>query len=372
MIVETGVNIKKDQGCVIFADVEQYEFVRIVEEQAYKSGAGWVMVNWSDQPSTKLMYNHESVETLSTVEKWEEEKHKFYVDKLPAFIHILSDDPDGLKDVDIEKMQNANIARSKVLKKYRDARENLNQWTIVAIPSEKWAKKIFPDDDTQTAVDKLWKAILNSVRISEENNPVEEWKKHNAVLDEKSRILNSHAFDYLHYQSSNGTDFKCWLIPDSVWMGGGEPLKDGTYYNPNMPTEEVFTSPMKGKCEGVVVSTMPLSYQSNIIDNFSIEFKDGRAVSCKAEKGEALLKKMISMDNGAAMLGELALVPHDSPISNSGILFYNTLFDENASCHIALGRGFDNTIIGYENLSKDEIFAAGINDSIIHVDFMIG
>jgi Leucyl aminopeptidase (aminopeptidase T) len=372
LAVKTGVNLKKKQGCVISASVEQFEFVRMVEEEAYRAGASWVMVNWNDQPSTKLKYRHENLTTLSKVEKWEEEKQQYIVDTLPALIHIVSDDPDGLKGLNVEKMQKANAARMRVLKKYRDAMDNLNQWTIVAVPSKKWAKKVFPGERTSTAVEMLWNAILKTVRVDETNDPVEDWNAHNGRLHEKFEILNSYKFDYVHYESPNGTDFKCWLIPEANWMGGGDYLKDGTFYNPNMPTEEVFTSPMKGKCEGKVVSTMPLSYQGNLIDNFSITFENGRAVSCEAEQGEELLKRMISMDDGAAMLGELALVPHDSPISNSGILYYNTLFDENASCHLAIGMGFDNVVEEYEKYTKDELHEMGINDSIIHVDFMIG
>lgn len=372
LTVRSGVNLKKGQGCLIYAQVEQYEFARLVEEEAYKAGAGWVYMMWMDQPSSKLRYKYEDVETLSQVQEWEKARLQYFVDELPARIFIESSDPDGLKGVDVDKMQLVNGAVSKITKKYRDQMENVHQWTIVAVPSEKWAKKVFPNDRVNTAVEKLWEAILQSVRVSEVNNPVAEWNEHNANLKAKYEKLNSYHFDYLHYQSENGTDFKCWLIPEANWMGGGENLKDGTFFNPNMPTEEVFTSPMKGKCEGTLVATMPLSYQGNLIENFSITFENGRAVSCKAERNQQLLEKMIAMDEGAAMLGELALVPDDSPISNSGILFYNTLFDENAACHVALGRGFDNVIENYESKTPEEIKEMGINDSIIHVDFMIG
>lgn len=372
LAVKTGVNLKKGQGCLIYADVEQFEFVRYVVEEAYRGGAKWVSVLWGDQPITKLKYRNENLTTLSQVPKWEEARQQYYVDTLPAKIHIVSEDPDGLKGLNVEKMQKANGARTKVLKKYRDAMDNLNQWTIIAVPGKKWAKKVFPNERTSVAMEKLWDAILKTVRIDEENDPVEAWDKHNASLKAYYEKLNAHHFDYLHYSCKNGTDFKCWLIPEANWMGGGDVLKDGTFYNPNMPTEEVFTTPMKGKCEGTLVASMPLSYQGNLIDKFSITFENGRAVSCKAEQGQELLEHMIAMDEGAAMLGELALVPHDSPISNSGILYYNTLFDENAACHVALGMGFDNVIIGYENKSKEELKEMGINDSIIHVDFMIG
>ena len=372
LAVKTGVNLKKGQGCIINVEVDQHEFANIVAEEAYRAGAKWVMMNWVDQISSKLAFRHENLTTLSAVQKWEEEKQQYVVDTLPAMIHISSADPDGLKGLNVDKMQKAVAAKRKVLKKYRDAMDNLNQWTIVAVPSKKWAKKVFPNERTSVAVQKLWDAIFMCTRIDENSDPVEAWNNHNQKLHEKYEKLNAFKFDYLHYESKNGTDFKCWLIPDVQWLGGGDVLKDGTFYNPNMPTEEVFTTPMKGKCEGTLVSTMPLSYQGNLIDGFSITFEGGKAVSCKAEKGEELLKKMIAVDEGAAMLGELALVPVDSPISNSGILFYNTLFDENASCHVALGMGFDNLLKGYEDMTKEEIHERGINDSLIHVDFMIG
>lgn len=372
LVVKSGVNIKKGQGAVIYSEVEEFEFARMVEEEAYRAGAKWVTMNWTDQPSTKLKFRHESVTQLSKVEKWEEERQQYFVDTLPVLIHIMSADPDGLKGVNVDKMQKANAARQQVLKKYRDAMDDLNQWVIVGVPSKKWAKKVFPELRTSAAVEKLWESILQTVRVDDDNDPQAEWDAHNSRLKEKCDVLNNYHFDYLHYKGTNGTDFKCWLIPEAKWMGGGDNLKDGTFYNPNMPTEEVFTSPMKGKCEGTLVSSMPLSYQGNLIDNFSITFEDGKAVSCKAEQGEELLKKMIAMDDGACMLGELALVPVDSPISNSGILYYNTLYDENAACHVALGRGFSNVIEGYEDMTLEETYDLGINNSIIHVDFMIG
>ena len=372
LAVRTGVNLKKGQGCAIYAEVEQHEFAELVAEEAYRAGAKWVQMFWQDQAVTKLQYRHESVTQLSRVEEWEKARQQHLVDTLPALIHISSADPDGLKGVNVDKMQKANAARGKVLVPFRKAMDNKNQWTIIAVPSKKWAKKVFPGERTSTAVEKLWEAILQTVRVSEDNDPQAAWDKHNQELKEKCEKLNALNLDYLHYESKNGTDFKCWLIPKAQWHGGGDTLMDGTFYNPNMPTEEAFTSPMKGKCEGTLVATLPLSYQGNLIDKFSVTFRDGKAVSCKAEQGLALLEKMIAMDEGACMLGELALVPDDSPISNSGVLFYNTLFDENAACHVALGRGFNETIEGYEDMTEEEIQELGVNDSIIHVDFMVG
>lgn len=372
LAVRRGVNVKKGQGCVISAQVEQFEFAQMVAEEAYRAGAKWVEVRWRDQVLDKLKYRHETVTQLSRTEEWEKARMQHYADTLPAMIHIMSEDPDGLKGVNVEKMQRAGAARGLAFKPYEDAMDNKYQWTIVAVPSKKWAKKVFPGERTSAAVEKLWEAILNTVRVSEDNDPMAEWNDHDASLKAYCRRLNELDLDYLHYKAPNGTDFKCWLIPGAQWHGGGDTLPDGTFYDPNMPTEEVFTSPMRGRCEGTLVSTMPLSYQGNLIDKFSVTFENGKAVSCQAEQGQALLEKMLQMDEGASMLGELALVPVDSPISNAGILFYNTLFDENAACHVALGAGFNEVFPGFETMSTEELKARGINDSIIHVDFMVG
>ena len=372
LVVQTGAAVQKGQPVIVYAAVDQSEFALLVVEQAYKAGASKVRVEWLSQPLTKLHYRFQNSKNLSHVPAWLEEREKEVCNELPAMIHILSDDPDGLKGVNKSKMQKVKQNRYKILKKYRDERENKYQWCIIAVPSKKWAKKVFPSDRTSTAVNKLWDAILKSVRITDNNDPIEEWKSHNKTFAEKCAFLNENKFDYLHFKSNNGTDFKCHLIPQGRWLGGGEKTLSGVYFNPNMPTEEVFTSPMKGRCEGRLVSTKPLSYQGQLINNFYIEFKDGKAVNWDAEEGRDALEKIITSDQASGMLGELALVPNDSPISNSGILFYNTLFDENASCHVALGAGYTNTLDGYENMTKEECHALGINDSMVHVDFMIG
>ncbi len=373
LAVQKGVNLQKGQAAVIQASVSEHEFAEMVAEEAYRAGAKWVRMEWTDQAVTRLHYRHQTVTELCKVADWTVEKMKFTAKELPCMIHVASADPDGLKGINPGKMQKAMIAQSKVFKPIQDEMENKYQWTIVAVPSKAWAKKVFPGERTSTAVEKLWEEILRAVRITENNDPVAEWDQHNRTLREKCEKLNALDLDYLHYQAPNGTDFKCWLIPGGKWHGGCDTLAStGVEYNPNMPSEEVFTSPQRGRCEGTVVSTLPLSYQGTVIDKFSLDFKDGKAVAAHAEEHQELLEKMITMDEGAAMLGELALVPYDSPISNSGVLFYNTLFDENAACHIAMGRGFNETIQGFADMSKEELEEAGINDSMIHVDFMIG
>lgn len=372
LIVRVGANVQKGQSVVISCSVEQADFCALVVDEAYKAGAKYVTVNWSYDPLVKLAYRHESVKTLSTVLKWQEEKLAWQSEELPCMIHIVSDDPDGLKGINPAKMQKVSQARYPIIKPYRDKMESKYQWTIAAVPGEAWAKKVFPNMRKSAAIEALWKLILEAVYVTDDNDPIEVWDKVNADFKEKCAKLNKYHFDYLHYTSSNGTDFKCWLMPKSRWCGGGETDLRGHYFNPNLPTIEVFTSPCKGKAEGKVVSTKPLSYQGQLIENFSLNFEGGKAVSCTAEKGQELLEKMITMDEGAAMIGELALVPVDSPISNQNVLYYETLFDENASCHIAMGRGFRDCVEGYESLSDEDFDEMGLNDSMIHVDFMMG
>ena len=372
LIARTGANIQKGQTVRLFVNVDQYEFATILVDECYKAGASRVDIDWDWQPITKLDYRHRTLKSLSTVQKWEEERLKLMTEEYPCRIFILSDDPDGLKGVNQDKMQKARIARYPIVKPYRDAIDNKHQWTIAAVPSYAWAKKVFPELSKSQAYNKLWDAILATVRVTEDNDPAEAWRVHNENFKNRSAWLNAHKFERLEYKSANGTDFKVWLMPESRWCGGGEYTLSGVYYNPNMPTEEIFTTPCKGKAEGTLVSTKPLSYEGQLIENFSITFENGKAVSWKAEKGESLLTKMITMDEGAAMLGEVALIPCNSPINNSGILYYETLFDENASCHVALGEGFNECVDGFENRTNKECEALGVNDSMIHVDFMIG
>ncbi len=372
LIVRKGANVQKGQGVYVHAAVERNDFVKLVVEEAYRAGAGWVRVEWSSQDLTRLHYRHASVKTLSEVPQWRIEKFKEQIEKVPAVIHITSEDPDGLAGLNREKMQKVNLATYKVMKPYIDELDNKYQWVIAGIPSPKWAKKVFPNERTSKAVEMLWEAILQSARVTKDNDAELAWDQHNANFKDKCDKLNSYKFTSLHYTADNGTDLTVGMIPDAMWLGGGETALNGVYFNPNMPTEEIFTTPMRGKADGVVYSTKPLSYFGQMIENFSITFKDGKAVSWTAEKGEDLLTKMLTMDEGSAMLGETALIPYDSPINNSGILFYSTLYDENASCHLAIGRGFSNVLPDYADLSTEEALKRGINDSVNHVDFMIG
>ncbi len=371
LLAKTGINVKRGQWVIVNAGLDQPEFVEMTVEELYRAGAGKVTVEWSYQPLAKLHYKYQKTERLSEMAKWEIEKWECYKKELPAMLHIISDDPDGLAGIDQEKMTQVSIARMKIIKPYRDAMDNRYQWCIAAVPGKKWAKKVFPDLSVNQAVEKLWDSILTASR-ADGPDPVREWARHNDEIAKKCDYLNRLGLVALEYKSSNGTDLRVGLIPQAIFMGGGEEDLNGRYFNPNIPSEEIFISPKAGDADGVVYSTKPLSYRGELIENLSVRFEKGKVVEVHAEKNQALLEQMISMDEGAKMLGECALIAYDSPINNSGILFYNTLFDENASCHLALGRGFSNCVRGYEDMTQEQFKEIGINDSIIHVDFMIG
>lgn len=372
LIVRVGANVQKGQSVMISCSTDQADFCALVVDECYKAGAKYVTVDWNNDKLSKLHYRNQSIKMLSTVFPWQEEKLKWASKELPCRIAIISDDPDGMKGVDPIKVQKSSVSRYKVLKPYTEAMESRHQWTIAAVPGEAWAKKVFPGLRTSLAVEKLWQAILETVYVTDDNDPIEVWKKVNADFKERCRKLNEDRFEYLTYKSSNGTDFKVWLTPKSLWCGGGETDLNGHFFNPNMPTIEVFTTPKSGMAEGKLVSTKPLSYRGQLIENFSFTFHEGKVVKIEAEKGQDILEEMIKSDEGACMIGEVALVPQNSPISNQNILYYETLFDENASCHVALGRGYSDCIEGYGDMTRDELKELGINESMIHVDFMVG
>ena len=370
LIVRCGVNVQKGQEVVIHAGLDQPEFVQMVAEEAYKAKAKKVTVEWKYAPLEKIHVRYRSVTTMGAVEEWEKARQQHDCDVLPARIHLISDDPDGLKGMNMEKAAKARKLSYPVLKPYADARNGKQQWCIAAVPGAAWAKKLFPGLSKHQAVEKLWEAILSASRV--DADPVLAWEKHDADLAKRCEYLNGLGIRSLHYTADNGTDLTVGMIPQAQFCGGGETSLQGIFFNPNIPSEECFISPMRGKAEGIVYSTKPLSYQGQLIDGFSLRFENGKVVQAKAEQGEELLNTMLSMDEGAAYLGECALVPQKSPIAESGILFYNTLFDENASCHLAVGRGYTDTIRDCQNYTLEQCRDMGINDSMIHVDFMIG
>ena len=371
LLARVGLNVQKGQEVIITAGLDQPGFVAYAAEECYRAGASRVRVEWSHQPLARLGALCKSEEVLSEVRPWQEEKLRCEVRSLPARLYIESEDPDGMNGTDSEKLARAMQARQRVIKPYRDKMENKYQWCIAAVPGRAWAKKVFPKDVPSAAEEKLWRAILSASR-SLEGNPMANWQAHNEALEKRCAYLNSLGLASLEYESANGTRLRVGLLKEGLFAGGGERTLSGVYFNPNIPSEECFTSPKKGEAEGIVYSTKPLSYQGQLIRNFSVRFEGGRAVEVHAAQGEAALKKMIQMDEGASMLGECALVPFRSPINDSRVLIYNTLFDENAACHLALGRGFTNCVRGYEQYTEEQLKAMGINDSMIHVDFMIG
>ena len=372
LVVRVGANVQRDDRVVVYADTEQTPLAVEIVREAYRCGASHVSVEWSNDELTRMHYTHRMTDVMAEVPRWEKEKMKEMAERLPCRIRIESSDPDLLRGISQEKIRAVQSARVKVFKPYRDAMDNKHAWTIAAAPSKAWAKKIFPDLPAAKAVNRLWDAILSSVHVTSDTDPVKEWEALNRSFRAKCDWLNQNAFAALEYTSSNGTSFFVGLIQGVQWMGGGEETLGGHFFNPNLPTEEIFTTPKAGAASGRLVATKPLSYNGQLIEDFSVTFEQGRAVSWEAKTGKAMLDQLFSMDDGAKMLGELALVPGTSPISRSGILFYNTLFDENASCHVALGEGFTNLYPGFASMTRKELTDRGINDSLIHVDFMIG
>ena len=370
LIVRCGVNVQKGQEVIVYADLDQPEFVQMVVEEAYKAKAKKVTVEWSYQPLTKVHTRYRSVTTMGTVEEWQKAKYQHEVYVVPSLIHLMSEDPDGLKGINMEKVTKARRMSYPIIKPYQDQLENRQQWCIAAVPGAAWAKKVFPGERTSTAMEKLWEAILFTSRVTDD--PEKAWADHDKDLQARCDYLNSLNIRSLHYTADNGTDLTVGLIKESCWRGGGDTSLQGIYFNPNIPTEECFISPMRGEAEGIVYSTKPLSYRGQLIENFFFRFENGKVVECGAEKGADVLQTIVDMDEGAAYLGECALVPQKSPICESGVLFYNTLFDENAACHLAIGMGFADTIKDFQDKTLEECRELGINDSMIHEDFMIG
>ena len=370
LIARMGVNVQKGQDVFLTAGLDQPEFVEMVTDELYKSGARRVFVRFDHQPLTKLDVRHQSLKTLSTVETFEEERLKYMADHMPCRLFLDSEDPDGLRGINMEKLSRSQQAQYPITRPYRDRIDGKHQWCIAAVPGAAWAKKVFPGERTGRAVERLWEAILATSRVDED--PVAAWEAHNANLLRRCNALNGMGIESLHYRAANGTDLRVGMIPEAIFCGGGETTDKGVFFNPNIPTEECFISPKRGEAEGIVHSSKPLSHQGQLIEDFWFRFEGGRVVEAHAEKNDDLLQKLINMDEGARYLGECALVPFDSPINRTGLIFYNTLFDENACCHLALGRGFADTIRGGLDMTQEQLAAVGVNDSMVHKDFMIG
>ena len=372
LCVEVGINIQKGQPLFISSPVEGAEFVRLVAKHAYELGAKEVHVNWNDEALIKMKYENAPMEVFETFPKWLADGMEEYAEDGAGFLSISARDPQLLKGIDPKKIAASNKSSSIAMKGFMKYTMNdLNAWCVVSIPTQGWANRVFPDVSDEEAMEKLWEAIFMATRMDSED-PIKAWEEHLKNLEEKVNFLNKKAFKKLYYKSSNGTDLEVELPEGHIWAGGGGRNSKDVFFVANMPTEEVFTMPLKTGVNGVVHSTKPLNYGGNLIDNFKLTFENGKVVDFEAEEGYEVLKDLLSLDEGAKHLGEVALVPYDSPISNSNIIFLNTLFDENASCHFAFGKAYPTNIKGGENMTDEELEKAGVNDSLTHVDFMVG
>ena len=372
LVVRSGLNLQAGQVLVIGAPIECAPFARLVARTAYDEGARDVVINWRDELFTHLRFCHAPEEVFGEFPEWQKQMYLQYMRQGAAFLQISADDPELLKDVDPGRVMTSRKAANVALQEYRESlMSNKNVWTVVSVPTEAWARKVFPAVSTDAAMEGLWKAIFAAVR-ADTDNPVAAWAEHSAVLKRRLAWLNAQRFCRLEYRSSLGTELTVELPEGHIWLGGGEVSASGVEFIANMPTEEVFTLPKKHGVNGRVVSSKPLQYNGGLIEDFSLVFVDGKVTQWQARKGAGLLEKLLTADEGASYLGEVALVPYSSPISQSGILFYNTLFDENAACHLAFGKAYPVCLSGSDSMSKEELERCGVNDSLVHEDFMIG
>ncbi|MBU5672553.1 aminopeptidase [Paenibacillus brevis] len=371
LAVRIGVNVQPGQNLIVVATVDSAELVRLIVKQAYEAGARFVKVNWTDDTVTRLRYEKAADESFLDDPKWYAGEMLEYVENGAAVLHVISSDPDLLTGIDPQRITNHQKTYGKAMSKYRELQmADKFSWSIVAVPSKSWAAKVFPELPENEQVDALWEAIFKTVRI-DQPDPVAAWKKHIANLTQKSEYLNSKKYKKLHYIAP-GTDLTIELPKGHLWVAAESLNAQGNTFLANLPTEEVFTAPLKTGVNGTVSSTKPLSYNGNIIDEFQLTFKDGRIVDYSAKVGEATLKQLVELDEGSHYLGEVALVPHGSPISQSGILFYNTLFDENASNHLAIGNAYAFNLEGGKSMTREELNQHGLNASFAHEDFMVG
>ncbi|WP_100330365.1 aminopeptidase [Bacillus xiapuensis] len=371
LAVQVGVNIQKDQTLVINAATDAAGFVRLVVKKAYEAGAKQVYVEWSDDQVSRLKYELAPDEAFTEFPSWRVQMLEELASKGAAFLSIISSSPDLLKGISSQRIAVSQKTAGQALHRYKQMiQADKVSWSVIAVPSEAWAQKVFPDLPKEEQVPALWQAILQAVR-ADADDPVKAWKQHDQALNKKVEYLNNKRYQSLHYTAA-GTDLTIDLPEGHLWIGAGSVNEQGHSFMANMPTEEVFTVPYKYGVNGYVSSTKPLSYGGNIIDEFTITFEKGRIVKVSAQQGEDVLKGLAETDEGARYLGEIALVPHQSPISETNILFYNTLFDENASCHLAIGSAYAFCLEGGKSMSQEQLEQNGLNTSITHVDFMIG
>ncbi|TQQ84525.1 aminopeptidase [Peptacetobacter hominis] len=369
--VKTGINVQPGETLLVRSPIECADFTRAAVRYAYECGAKRVHVEWSDDDCTLSTYKLAPSDSFNEYPQWQADKYTSIAEEGGSFLTVSATDPDLLKDVDPQRIADFQKASGKALKKWRSyTLTDKCKWSIVSCPTEKWAQKVYPDETPENAVKMLWDAIFKCTRADLEN-PVEEWKKHNLSLKEKTDFLNNADFKALHFKSDK-TDLEIKLPDGHIWQSGNAYDPSGVEFTPNIPTEEIYGMPHKFGVNGTVFSTKPLVFGGNIIDNFSITFKDGKIIDFSAEKGFETLKKLIETDEGSHYIGEVALVPFNSPISDTNTVFFNTLFDENASCHLAIGAAYRTNIKDGENIPDNMLDEKGVNDSMAHVDFMIG
>ena len=372
LLVRDGAAVQPGQELVVSAPVEAYEFVRRVVAAGYGAGAGHVTVIWGDERVTRLEYENLPQEYFENVPAWKRDQMNSLAEAGATFLFLSGEDPAALKGVDPAKPATATRARNSQCRAFRDGMDfGRNAWCIGGVPVVAWARHVFPGVSDEEALYRLWVAILRASR-ADGDDPHGEWETHNATFEKNKRQLNGRHFDALRYTSANGTDLVVGLAGRHVWEGGAARTQDGTAFFPNIPTEEVFTSPDCRRAEGRVVSALPLVHNGHVVRDFWLEFREGRVVDFGAEQGRAVLEGILGTDEGARRLGECALISKNTPIRQSGLVFYNTLYDENASCHLALGMGFPDCYEGGVAMSADELAAHGVNRSHTHVDFMIG
>ena len=373
LVVRIGVNLQHDQILVINSPIECASFARLLAKEAYAAGAHEVVMSWGDELSARIKYDMAPTAVFSEFPEWRRAFYTDYAERGAAFISIAARDPEIFAGVASERLALAQQAAGAALLEYR-ARlmANQNTWCVASVPTAAWAKKVFPGVSEEAAIAKLWEAIFQTVRIGEDVDVVAAWKSHVDFLHRAAAFLNENDFASLHYTNEVGTDLTIELPEGHVWAGGSELAATHVPFVANLPTEEVYTLPKSDGVHGKVVATKPLVYQGSLIEGFWLKFEQGRVVDFHADKGEDVLRELLATDEGSSRLGEVALVPYDSPISKSGLLFYNTLFDENAACHLALGKAYPTCLKGGEDMQSVELLQHGVNDSLLHEDFMVG
>lgn len=370
LTLKYGVNIQKGQGLELACPVELDDAAVAFTKAAYEMGASVVRIRWEDDRISRLNLLHADVNELSTVPKWIVDSKNELVKKNFCYVAIAAEDPAAFTGVPDERVAVFSRARRKALKGFSESvMVNDIRWCVISLPTQKWAEKVFPE--SKNALLDLENAIIKTMRL-DTPDPDKAWEEHIASLSKRATMLTENDFDRLEFKNGKGTDLSLGLADGHVWLSAKERAKDNVYFMANMPTEEVFTAPHRARVDGIVYSSLPLSYNGQIIDDFSLRFKKGKIVDFTAKVGYDALKSLIETDAGTKRLGEVALIGKNSPIAKSGILFYNTLFDENASCHIAIGKAYPTTVSGGAKQTKSVLKARGVNDSVEHVDFMIG